>query len=337
MARIGSGDSYHRADVRRPARFAGLSLLIAAALGTGTAVVYGQEYPAKPVRIIAPGIGNSFDIAARQIAQVLSTTIGQPVIVDNRPPGVVPGQLVLQAPPDGYTLLYSGSSLWLGQFLQKSTPYDVLRDFVPITMTTRSPTILVVHPSLPVKSVKDLIALAKAKPGVLNYASGATGSVNHLTAELFKSMARVDVVRIAYKGSGPALVDLIAGQVQLMFSVTGSVAPHMKTGRLKALAVTSAQPSDLAPGLPTVAANGLPGFEAVSDAGIFASAKTPKAIVDRLNLEIVRVLGRADVRDKFISNGVEPVGGSSEQLLAAVKAEMVRMGKVIRDAGIREE
>ena len=313
----------------------GLAVLISAGLAIGGGAVCAQDYPSKPIRIIVPGIGNSFDIAARQIAQALS--LGQPVIVDNRPPGVIPGQVVAQSPADGYTLLYSGSSLWLGQYLQRSTPYDAIKAFLPITLTTRSPTVLVVHPSLPVKSVKDLIALAKSRPGALNYAAGATGAVNHLTAELFKSMAGVDIVRVAYRGGGPALMDLMAGQVQLMFSVTGSVAPHMKSGRLRALAVTSAQPTQLAPGLPTVAASGLPGFEAVSNAGIFAPAKTPKPIIDRLNQEIVRALAKPDVTEKFLGNGVEPVGSTPDQLEAAVKAEMVRMGKVIRDAGIREE
>ncbi len=312
-----------------------LAALISAGLAIGAGTACAQDYPSKPIRIIVPGIGNSFDIAARQIAQGMS--LGQPVIVDNRPPGVIPGQVVAQSPPDGYTLLYSGSSLWLGQYLQKSTPYDVIKDFVPITLTTRSPTVLVVHPSLPVKSAKDLIALARSRPGALNYASGATGAVNHLTAELFKSMAKVDIVRVAYRGGGPALMDLIAGQVQLMFAVSGSVAPHMKTGRLKALAVTSAQPTELAPGLPTLAATGLPEFEAVSNAGIFAPARTPKPIVDRLNQEIVRALAKPDVREKFFSSGVEPVGSTPAQLEAAVKAEMVKMGKLIKDAGIREE
>jgi tripartite-type tricarboxylate transporter receptor subunit TctC len=306
-------------------------------LGLSMGAAVAQDYPIKPIRIITPGVGNSFDIAARQIAQAISGPLGQPVIVDNRPPGVIPGQVAAQSPADGYTLLYSGATLWLGQFLQKSTPYDVVKDFQPITLTTRSPTLLVVHPSLPVKSVKELIALAKSRPGAMNYASGSTGSINHLTAELFKSMARVNLVRIGYRGSGPALLDLIAGQVQLMFSVTGSVAPHLKSGRLKVLAVTSAQPTELAPGVPTVAATGLPGFESESNAGIFAPAKLPRAITDRLNQEIVRALRRADVKEKFIGNGVEPVGSTPEQFEATFKAEMVKLGKVIKDADIREE
>ena len=306
-------------------------------LALGAVAAYSQDYPAKPIRLVVPGTGNSFDIAARLIAQGISAPLGQPVIVDNRANGTIAAETVAKAPPDGYTLLVNGSNLWLLPFLQSNVPYDPVRDFLPITLTTRSPTILVVHPSLPVKSVRDLIALAKSSPGGMNYASGSTGSTNHLAAELFKSMAGVNIVRIGYKGSGPALVDLIAGHVQMMFSVTGSVAPHMKSGKLKALAVTSAQPSTLAPGLPTVAASGLPGFAAVSDAGMFAPAKTPTAIVTRLNQEIVRVLNSTEVKEKFLGTGVETVGSSPEQLAATVKADSARLGKLIKDAGIREE
>ena len=307
----------------------------AMALSAGSAA---QEFPGKPVRLIVPGTGNSFDIAARQIAQAIAGPLGQPVIVDNRPPGVIPGQVVAQAAPDGHTLLYSANSLWLGQFLQAETPYDVVRDFAPIMLTTRSPTVLVVHPSLPVKSVRDLIALAKARPGTLNYGSGATGSANHLAAELFKSMAGgLDIVRIGYKGTGPALIDLIAGQLQMMFTVTGSVAPHMKSGRLKPLAVSSAQPTELMPGVPTVAASGLPGFESAGLAGVFAPAKTPRAVIDRLNREISRVLGTSDLKEKFLSAGVEIVASTPEQFTAAIKAEMGSVGKLIKDAGIRGE
>lgn len=307
------------------------------ALSLAVSSVYAQDYPTKPVRIITPGIGNSFDIASREIAQAITGPLGQPMIVDNRPPGVIPGQVVSQAAADGYTLLYSGSSLWIGQFIQAQTPYDPIRDFAAITLTTRSPLILVVHPSLPVKSVRDLIALAKAKPGVLNYASGATGAVNHLTAELFKSMAGVKVERIAYKGAGPALIDLMAGQVHLMFAVTGSVAPHMKTGKLRALAVTSVQQSELAPGLPTVAATGLPGFEAVSNAGIFAPVKTPKPILDKLQREIVRALNRPEMKKKMLDTGVEAIGSTPEEFTTAIKSEMASMGKLIKGLGIKEQ
>jgi tripartite-type tricarboxylate transporter receptor subunit TctC len=313
----------------------GVCLSAVTGLAAGTAS--GQEFPTKPVRLIVPGVGNSFDVAARHIAQAISVPLGQPVLVDNRPPGVIPGQIVSQAAPDGHTLLYTANSLWLGPFLQVETPYDVIRDFVPVMQTTRSPLVLVVHPSLPVNSVRDVIALAKARPGQLNYASGAIGSANHLTAELFKSMAgKLNIVRIGYKGSGPALNDMIAGQVQMMFSVTGSVAPHLKSGRLKSLAVSSAQPTELMPGVPTIASSGLPGFEAAGLAGVFAPARTPRAIVDRLNREISRALGNPDLKEKFLNVGVEIVAGTPEQFAAAMKAEMQSMGRLIKEAGIRE-
>ena len=305
------------------------------ALGGGAA--WCQEYPSKTIRIIAPGVGNSFDIAARLIAGAITRSLGQPVVVDNRPTGVIPGQVVSQSPPDGYTLLYAGSSLWLSHLLQSTTPYDPIRDFQPITLTTRSPTLLVVHPSLPAKSVKDLIALAKAKPAVLNYATASTGSVTHLTGELFQSMAGIKLVRVTYRDTGRALIDVIAGEVHLMFSVTGSVAPHMKSGKLRILAVTSAQPTPLAPGVPTVAATGLPGFEAVSMAGMFAPAKTPRAIVERLHQEIVRALLQPEIKEKFLNTGVEPMGSGPEQLAQAVKAEVLKMGKIIKERNIREE
>jgi tripartite-type tricarboxylate transporter receptor subunit TctC len=307
----------------------------AAVLVAGSAL--GQDYPTKPVRIIVPGVGNSFDIAARVIGQTISPSLGEPVVVDNRPVGVIPGELVAKAPPDGYTLIYSGSSLWLSQVLQKSAPYDALKDFQPITLATRSPTLLVVHPSLPVKTAKDLIALAKAQPGVLNYATASTGSVNHLTAELFQSMAGIRMVRVTYRGSAPALNDLIAGQVHVMFSVTGSVAPFMKSGKLKVIAVTSAQPTPLAPGVPTVAATGLPGFEAVSYTGMFAPARTPKTIIERLNREVLRALSLPEVREKFLANGVEPVGGGADQLDAAMRTEMQRVAGLIKEGRVSQE
>ena len=315
-----------------------MALLVSVcALALAPQAALSQDYPSKTVRIIAPGVGNSFDIAARMIAQAIAQPLGQPVIVDNRPTGVIPGQLTAQAAPDGHTLLYSGSSLWLAHLLQSSVPYDVNRDFQPITLTTRSPTLLVVHPSLPVKTVKDLIALAKAKPGVLNYATASTGSVNHLTAELFMAMTGTKLVRVTYRATAPALMDMMTGTVHLMFSVTGSVAPHIKSGKLKVLAVTSLQPTALAPGVPTVAATGLPGFEAVSYAGVFAPAKTPRAIVDRLNHEITRALTAPEIKEKLLTNGVEVVGGGPEQLDAVVKSEIAKMGKIIKERNIREE
>ncbi len=221
--------------------------------------------------------------------------------------------------------------------MRDNLPWDALRDFAPITLAITSPNIVVVHPAQPINSIKDLIAVAKARPGQLNDGGGQTGASSHLASELFKAMAGVDIVRVPYKGVGPALNALVAGEVQLSFTNPGAAAPHVKSGRLRAVAVTSAQPSALLPGLPTVAASGLPGYEAVSIFGMFAPAKTPAAIINRLNLETARHLTAPETRERFLSSGVETVGSSPEQLGATIKSEMTRMGKVIRDRGIRAQ
>jgi tripartite-type tricarboxylate transporter receptor subunit TctC len=220
--------------------------------------------------------------------------------------------------------------------LQK-TSYDPIRDFAPVTLMSRAPNLLVVHPSVPVKSVKDLIALAKAKPGELNYASASVGSSPHLAPELFKAMADINIVRVPYKGSAQGLMDVLAGQVQLMFPVSAGAAPHVASGKLRALAITTPKPSPLFPELPTVAASGVPGYESGTINAMFAPVRTPEAIINRLNREVVLILRRAEIREKFLSIGVEPAGTSPEELTATVKSEMARLGKVIRDAGIKPE
>ena len=294
-----------------------------------------QDYPNKPIRIVTSEAGGGNDIQARMIAQGLSSALGEQVVVENRPSGVIPGEIVSKATPNGYTLLLYNNTLWYGSLLQ-TTPYDVLRDLAPITAVARGANVLVVNPTTSVKSVADLVAMAKAKPGELNYGSSGAGATNHLAAELFKSMAGVNVVRINYKGAGPALTALLAGEIQLMFPTAGAATPHLKSGRVRALAVTSLEPTALFPGVPTVAAS-LPGYESVTIYGIFVPAKTPRAIINRLNDEIVRFLNRADVKEKFFNAGMETAGGPPEQLFAAVKSELTRMGKVIKDAGIRIE
>ena len=257
------------------------------------------------------------------------------MIVDNR--GAVASEIAAKAAPDGYTLLVNGSPVWLLPLLRASVPWDAVRDFVPITLAVSSPSILVVHPSLPVKSVRELIALAKARPGELNYAAGTMGATPHLAAELFKAMAGVNIVRVAYKGTGPGLIGLISGEVGLMFPNAGSAMPHVKSGRLRALAVTTAQPSALVPGVPTLAASGVPGYESVSPQAVFAPARTPATIINRLNQEIVRVLSTADVKGKLFNTGIEVVGSSPEGLAAKMKSDMARIGKLVKDAGIRAE
>ena len=299
-------------------------------------VVCAQDYPSRPVRLVTTGVGGGSDFGARLMAHGLTGALGQQVIVDNRPTGVTAIEMVAKAPPDGHNLLFYSNGMWTLPLLQKMS-YDPVRDFSPVTLTNLTPNVLVVPASLPVKSVSELIALAKARPGELNYASTTTGSSNHLAAELLNSIAGVTIVRVTYKSTGPALIDLMGGRVDLMFSTPAPVAPHIKSGRLKALAVTSAQPSALAPGLPTVAASGLPGYEIGVVYGMFAPAKTPARLVDRLNRECVQVLNQPDVRQKFFDSGVESIGSSPAELAAFLKSEMARLGKVIKDVGLRAE
>ena len=296
----------------------------------------GQNFPSKPIRMLASGVGGGGDFGSRLIAQGLTASLGQQVVVENRGgSAIIPAQIVAQAPPDGYTLLSYASTIWLLPYLQ-SVPYDPVKDFSPITLAVSSPNILVVHPSLSVRSVKELIALAKSRPGALSYASTAAGGPPHLAAELFKSMAGVNIVRVPYKGAGLALTELMAGQVQLYFLIPTAVMPYVKSGRVRALAVTSARPSELAPGLPTMAAF-LPGYEMVTNLGIFAPARTPDAIIRRLNQEIVRVLNQPEVKERFFNAGTDTVGSSPEAFAAAMKVEMAAIARLITTAGIRAD
>jgi tripartite-type tricarboxylate transporter receptor subunit TctC len=307
----------------------------------GSGLASGQDlstelrtgYPNRSIRIVTAPAGGSGDLVARLIAQGISGPLGQQVVVDNRPTVTI-GEAVAKAPADGYTLILIGNSFWISPLLEK-TPFDPIRDFSPITIANRSPNILVVHPSLPVTSVKELIALAKTRPGEINYASTGAGSSSHIAAELFKAMAGINIARVNYKGAGPALNGLIANEVPLMVG-TAEVTPQVTSGRRRALAVTSAQPSVLFPGLPTVAAS-LPNYESMQIQGLLAPAKTPQAIINRLNQEIVRALNSTEMKEKFLSGGVEAVGSSAEDLAGAMKSEMARMGKVIKDTGIKVE
>jgi tripartite-type tricarboxylate transporter receptor subunit TctC len=310
-------------------------MLLLGMMTLAACVASGQNYPTKPIRIVAGSAGGAADFAARIFAQELSGPLGQPVVVNNQN-RVEPGEVVAKAQPDGYTLLLGGSVTWLAA-LMRDMPFNVLSDFSPITLATTQPLVLVVHPSVAASSVKELIALAKAKPGVLNYGAGGLGASAHLATELFRSMAGINIVRITYQGTGPALNAVIAGEVQLLMSNAGPALPFVKSGRLKALAVTSAEPSALVPGLPTVAASGLPGYESGNASALFAPAKTPEAIIKRLNQEVLRVLNRPDVKEKFFSTGVEVVGSSPEELTRMIKSEMARIGKVIKEGGIRTE
>jgi tripartite-type tricarboxylate transporter receptor subunit TctC len=309
-------------------------MLAVAFINFAATAVSGQDYPSKPIRIYTTAAGGGSDFTARLVAQGMSG-MGQPVIVENRPSGIIAAEIVAKSPPDGYSLTVNGGGFIIATFQQKMS-YDVLRDFVPITLIERQVSIVMVHPSLPVKSAGDLIKLAKGRPGELNYSSGGVGTAPQLAAELFKTMAGVDMVHVAYKGGGNAMTALLSGEVQVSF-VNGisSVAQHVKSGKLKALAVTSLEPSALAPGLPTVAASGLPGYEFTGSTSIFAPARTPAPIITKVNQEIVRFLRTADAKEKFLSAGIEVVGSTPEESLTASSAEVNRLGKILKGIGVR--
>ena len=309
--------------------------LLAAVAALPSVAAQPLDYPTKPLRMLTAEPGGGSDVAARVIAPGLAAGLGQPVVVDNRGGGMIIAEITARAPADGYTLLTYSSSLWLIPLMRAHTPYDPLRDYAPVTLIGKSPMVLVTHPSVAATTVKELIALAKARPGELNFASGPSGAVPHLSAELFKFMADINIVHVPFKGVGAAVVDLIGGRTQMMMPNASAALPHIKSGRLRGLAVTSAQPSALAPGLPTLAASGLPGYESVAMYAVFTPAKTPAAIVQRLNREIVAHLHRSEVKEKFLNMSTDITAGTPQALADTMRAEMARMGKVIKAARIR--
>ncbi len=302
--------------------------------GTTTA----QTYPARPIRFIVPfAPGGGTDVLARLLAPRLTESLGQPVVVDNRggAGGVIGADIAAKAPADGYTIvLGSPGPLTINPNLQK-LPYDPQRDFAPIVLATISPFTLVVHPSLPVGSVKEFIALAKAKPGSLNFGTSGNGAVNHFSAEQFKSLAGVNLVHIPYKGSGPAVLDLVAGRLHVMFENLPTVLPHVKSGKLKMLAVGTKTRSALVPEYPTVAEAGVPGYESSTAFGVLAPARTPAAIITRLNQESSKAVQLPDSRDKLSGLGLEPVGGTPQQYAAHLKEELAKYGRIVKAAGIK--
>ena len=307
------------------------SLLASALCGTGIGVSQAQEYPFKAIRVVTSPAGGGNDYPARVIARAVAASLGQQVVVDNRPTALL-ADLVAKAPPDGYTLLVTGGAHWIGPLLEKVN-YDPVGDFAPITLLDRSPTLLVVHPSLPVKNVRQLIALARAKPGEMNYSVGGTGSSNFIAAVLFNHMAGVNIVRIPYKGTGPAMTAVMSGEVQAIFATPSGAASHVKSGRLRALATGSARPSAIVPGLPTIADSGVPGFASESLHALFAPAKTPAAIVTRLNREVVRALQSAEVDALFLQAGIEAAPGSPDDLTSLMKSEIANIGRALKAAG----
>lgn len=307
--------------------------LVAIAITAGAAAA--PDFPVRPIRLLASGVGGTGDFTSRLIGPHLTSRLGQTVIVDNRPGGVIPGQILVGAQPDGYTLMMAGAVIWLSPFMRSSVPFDPVRDFAPITLAVRSPNVLVVHPSLPVKSVQDLIVLAKQKPGTLNVASSGIGNSNHLAGAIFKAMAGVDIVGIAYKGAQLALNDVIGGRVQMMFATANSSRAHIAAGRLRAIAVTTDQPTRLLPGLPTIASAGLPGYESAATLGIFTRAGAPPAVLNLLHREITQFLKSPTTTDRLFKAGVDVVASTPQEFAAMIRTEMEVKGKIIKSAGIR--
>jgi tripartite-type tricarboxylate transporter receptor subunit TctC len=309
------------------------SLLIAAAL-LAPPFAAAQNFPNKVIRIQTTEAGSGTDLVARLIAQGFTATLGQQAVVENR--GILAVETTARAAPDGHTLLVYSSSMWILPFLRENPTWDAEKDFAPVTQLYRQPNVIVINPALPVASARELIALAKAKPGELNYGSASSGSPAHLSAELFNSMAGVNIVRVPYKGIGPAITALIGGQVHLIFAIYTTAAPHITSGRLKAIAVTSAEPTALVPGVPTLAASGLPGYESIALAGLFAPAKTPAAIIALINQESAKVLSSQKNQERLANSGVESATGTPAEFAATIKADMAKWGRLIKDTGIRE-
>ena len=296
----------------------------------------GQAYPYKLIRIITSPAGSNIDLIVRVIAQGLGPILGQPMVVENRP-DLIAIQTAVTATPDGYTLLIQGSAPWMKPLMQKVN-FDAQRDLTPITETTSAPLYLYSSPSLPVKSARELISLAKAKPGELNYGMPGAGTSAHLAAELFNSTAGVNIVRIAYKGTPQAIVNLMANQVQMVFASYSGGMPLVASGKLKVLGVANAnKPSPLVPDVPTIASSGLPGFEVTSAQFMWVPVGTPGAIVNRMGEAILRVLSNPDVKKRFLNDDVETIGTTPEQTAAYIKAENAKWSKVVKEAGIRTD
>ena len=297
-----------------------------------------QEYPVKPIRIMLgfpPGGG--VDIVARQIAPRLGEQLGQQIVIDNRPgaSGNIALELLARAPADGYTLMFTTPTVTINPALYPKLAYDTLRDFAPVVLVATTVYVLVVHPSLPVKSTRELIALAKAKPREILYSSGGNGAAAHLAGELFRSMAGIHMVHVPYKGIAPALIAALSGEAQLTFASQPAVLPHVKQGRINALAVTSATRSSFTPNLPSIAEAALPGYETTAWYGILAPAKTPPAVISRLNREVARTLEHAEVKSGFANQSFDSIGGTPEQFGVLIRDELVKWSKVVKDSGMR--
>ena len=311
---------------------------VAAASVVPAAHAATSSYPDRPIRFIVPlAPGGAVDIAARAVAQELSVSLRQQVVVDNRAGGGgnIGAELAAKAPPDGYTMVMgSSSNFGVNPTLYKNLPYDAVRDFAPVTLVSFAPNALYVHPSVPAQNVKELVALAKSRPGTLNFASSGQGGSGHLAGELFKMVTGVNIVHVPYKGTGQALADTVGGQVQMQFGSVIAVLPHVKAGKLRALAVTVPRRVAVLPQVPTMPESGYPAVETTVWNGVLVPAKTPKPIVDRLNAEIVAILKKPETRERFAAQGAEAVGSTSAEFAAHIRREIDKWGKVVRAAGL---
>jgi len=309
-----------------------LGIVSVVALGLDAGAASAQDYPSRPIRILVSPPGGGNDLLARLVGQGMTANLGWTVIVENRPTPVLP-ELLMRSAPDGYSMLVAAGSFTIGPLFE-NVSFNVGKDFLPISLVASSPSLLAVHPSMPIKSVKELMALAKARPGELNFATGGTGAANHLPAELFKYITRLNLVRVNYKGAGPAMNGLLSGEVHMMFASANTVYSHIQAGRLRGLASTSAKPSELIPDLPSIAESGVPGYDYAANWGFVAPAKTPPAIINRLNQEIVRVIRQPDSRKRIMATGTDVVGTTAEEYYAVVAREQATWTKIIKEAGL---
>ena len=297
-------------------------------------------YPDKTIRLMVPfPAGGNTDIIARALGNELSKNLGVSVVIENRggAGGLLGSEIVAKSPADGYSIMMVSASHVINPSMQKKIPYDTIKDFAGISMVADVPTVLVVHPSVQAKTLKELIAMAKARPGQLNFASSGNGTVGHLSGELLKSMAQIKMEHVPYKGNGPAMTDLLGGHVQLLFSSMPAAIPHIQSGMLRAIVMTGTKRSPAAPNIPTMAEAGLPGFEVSTGFGLFAPAKTPRAVISRLHDEVVKALKVPSVRDSLASQGAEPVGSTPEEYDSFVRSEIAKWAKVCKEAGIQPE
>lgn len=293
-----------------------------------------QDYPAKPIRII---VGPGPDVLARIVGQKLTDAWGQQVLVDQRPGagGIIAAESVAKSAPDGYTLLLSTGTYTTIPSLYAKVPYDFVKDLQPVTLLATLPFLLVAHPSLPAKNVQELLQLARARPGQLDYASSGNGTTAHLAGEMLKSMAKINIVHVPYKGTVPGVIDLVAGQVHVMFAIIQSSLPYVQAGKLRALGVSGAKRSSSAPGVPTIAESGVPGYEFISWNGIHAPAAASKAVTGKLNAELTRIIAVPDVKERMFGLGMEVASGTPEEFGALVRSDIAKWAKVIREAGIK--